>query len=197
MSLFIAFEGLDGSGLSTQSELLRDFLRKNNKDVLLTKEQTDGVIGGLIKSTLKRHFSTSPLSLQFLFTADRAHHLNSEIEPALDEGKIVISDRYIFSTIAFGGLNLDIDFLKTINSKFKAPDITFIIDTPPEVCFERLKRSRFHLELFEDMQKTQKIRENYLSLKDFFPNVYVINGNRNQEEIAEEVQKIVISKLHG
>lgn len=168
-----------------------------NKDVMLTKEQTDGVVGGLIKSTLKRHFSTSPLSLQLLFTADRAHHLNTEIEPALNDGKVVISDRYIFSTIAFGGLNLDMDFLKAINSKFKAPDITFIIDTPPEVCFDRLKKSRFHLELFEDMQKTHKIRENYLSLKNFFPNVYVINGNRSVEEISEEIQNIVISKLQG
>ena len=195
MSLFIVFEGLDGCGISTQAVLLRDFLKTKGKDVLLTKEQTDGAIGGLLKATLKEHFSTSPLTLQFLFVADRAHHLDTEIEPALKEGKIVISDRYIFSTIAFGGLNIDMEFLKMINSKFRKPDLTFVIDAPPEVCLERLKKSRFHLELFEDLKKTKKVRENYLSLKDYFPDVHIIDGNRIIEEVAEDVQKIVLSKL--
>lgn len=195
VGLFIVFEGLDGAGLSTQAQKLKDFLLKRGKDVILTKEQTDGVIGGLIKSILKKEFSVSPLALQLLFTADRAHHLYSEIEPALKKGKIVICDRYIFSTLAFGALNVDIEFLKYINSKFRKPDLTFIIDTPPEVCLERLKKTRFHLELFEDKEKTKKIRENFLSLKNYFPNVFVINGNRSIDEIAKDIQKIVVKKL--
>ena len=191
--MFIVFEGLDGSGLSTQSLMLRDYFMDKGKDVMHTKEQTDGFIGGLIKAGLKHQWKTSPRGLQLLFTADRAHHLFAEIEPALDIGKIVISDRYIFSTLAFGGINVDMDFLKQINSKFKKPDITFIIDTPPETCLERIKRTRFqHLELFE---KIEKIRENYLSLKDYFPNVYIINGNRPKEEVFEEIKKIVEEKL--
>lgn len=195
MSLFIVFEGLDGAGLSTQAQLLKEFLLKKGKNAVLTKEQTDGAIGGLIKSILKKEFSVSPLALQLLFTADRAHHLASEIEPALKEGKFVICDRYIFSTLAFGSLSVDMDFLKYINSKFRKPDLTFIIDTPPEVCLERLKKVRFHLELFENKGTNEKIRENYLALKNYFPNVRIIKGDRSISEIAKDIQKIVLSKL--
>ncbi|MFQ6020885.1 MAG: dTMP kinase [Candidatus Aenigmatarchaeota archaeon] len=192
---FIVFEGLDGSGLSTQAIMLRDYLVSKNKSVLLTKEQTDAMIGGLIKSFLRKEAKTSPEGLQLLFAADRAHHLVNEIEPALKEGKIVISDRYIFSTLAFGSLDGDMEFLKYINSKFRKPDLTFIIDTPPEVCLERIAKTRFHLELFEQKEKLEHVRKTYLSLKDYFPNVFIIDGNRRKEEVFESIRKIVDNKL--
>lgn len=188
---FIAIEGLDGSGLSTQASMLKGYLMKKGKEVILTKEQTDGVIGGLIKSSLKKDFKTSPLALQFLFVADRNHHLETEIEPALREGKIVISDRYLFSTLAFGALDIDMRFLKLINLKFRKPDLTFILDCPPEVCLSRISKERFHLELFEEKEKMEKIRRNYLSLKNYFPNVYVIEANKSKEEVFEDIRKIV------
>ncbi len=194
--MFIVFEGLDGSGLSTHAELLKKSLTEKGKQVVLTKEQTVNFIGGIIKSVLRKDMRISPLTLQLLFTADRAHHLFSEIEPELEKGRIVISDRYIFSTLAFGGLDLDIEFLKQINSKFRTPDLTFVIDVPPEVCLERIRKARFeHLELFEGKEKFEKVRENFLSLKNYFPNVHVINGNRPIEEVAEEIQQIVLKKL--
>jgi dTMP kinase len=71
----------------------------------------------------------------------------------------------------------------------------FIIDVPPEVCLERIKKSRPNFELFEDLTKSKRIRENYLSLKNYFPNVHAIDGNRKIEEVADEVQKIVLGKL--
>ena len=94
---FIVFEGLDGSGLSTQSTMLKEYLLKIGRKTVLTKEQTDNFIGGLIKSSLKEQIRISPLTLQLMFVADRSHHLDSEIEPALKEGKIVISDRYLLT----------------------------------------------------------------------------------------------------
>jgi len=190
--MFIVFEGLDGSGQSTQATMLRDYLVSKGKQVVLTKEQTDGIIGGFIKSSLKKEWQVSPLALQLLFVADRAHHLDKEIKPSLDEGKIVICDRYIFSTLAFGGLNIDADFLKNINSKFLKPDITFILDVPTEVCLERIHSSRVsHLELFEKKSKMDKVRRNYLSLKNFFPNVFVINGYRTKEEVFANIKDVV------
>ena len=176
---FIVFEGLDGSGLSTQSFELRNFLMKQGKQVVLTKEQTDGLIGGLIKSCLKKEWKTSLLALQLLFTADRAHHLSNEIEPALAEGKFIISDRYFFSTIAFGGLQIEKEFLKKINSKFRVPDITFIMDCPPEVCLERIGKGRFSRELFEEKEKMEKIRENYRELAKEFPNAHIVSNHFN------------------
>jgi len=188
--LLIAFEGLDGSGLSTQANLLRNYLAEK-VPVILTKEQTDGSIGGLIKSSLRDEFKTSPLALQLLFAADRAHHLATEIEPALKEGKTVICDRYILSSIAFGSLGVDMEFMKEMNSKFREPDLTFIIDTEPKECLERIKRSRFHLELFEDEEKFIEIRKNFLSIKDMFSNTHIIDGNRKIEEVFEDIKKPV------
>jgi len=193
---FIVFEGLDGSGLSTQALMLRDWLITKGNNVVVTKEQTDGAVGGLIKSCLKHEWKTSPLALQLLFVADRAHHLATEIEPALAEGKNVICDRYVFSTLAFGALGVDIEFLKTINSKFRIPDITFIIDCLPDVCLQRIGKSRFsHTELFEEKGKFEKVRATYHSLVKFWPNVYVIDGNRPKDVIFAEIRKI--AEKHG
>lgn len=193
---FIVFEGIDGSGLSTQSKILKDFLVSLGKDVVLTKEpQTNSRIGELIKRILRKELSVSPLTLQFLFCADRAHHLTTEVEPEMEKGKTVISDRYFFSTIAFGSLGIDKEFLKILSSKFRIPDLTFILDVPPEVCLERIKKSRDSTELFEDLKKSKKIRQNFLELKDEFPNIFVIDGNRKIEDVAKEIQKIVVSKI--
>lgn len=193
---FIVFEGLDGSGLSTHAEILKEFLKRDGRPAILTKEQTITMIGGLIKSVLRKEITTSSLALQLLFVADRAHHLFSEVEPALKEGKIVISDRYIFSTIAFGSLDIDMDFLKSINSKFRVPDLTFIIDASPEICLKRISEQRLsHLELFEQKEKLEKIRNNYMKLKDYFPNVYIINSNRPIEEVAKEIREIALKSI--
>jgi dTMP kinase len=189
-ALLIAFDGLDGSGLSTQANLLRNYLADKGVPVILTKEQTDGSIGGLIKSSLRAEWKTSPLALQLLFAADRAHHLASEIEPSLEEGKTVICDRYILSSLAFGSLNIDMEFMKSINSKFRLPDMTFIINTDPKECLSRIKKSRFHVELFEDEKKLTEIRKNFLSIKNMFPDTYVIDGNRKIEEVFSEIRKI-------
>lgn len=195
--MFIVFEGLDGSGQSTQADLLRDYLATVlGKRTVLTKEQTDGIIGGFIKSCLKKEWSVSPLTLQLLFAADRAHHLSKEIEPALNEGKIVISDRYFFSSFAFGSLNVDIKCLKEINSQFRNPDLSFFLDVPPEVCLERIWHSRVsHLELFEQREKMEQVQQNYLALAKEFKNFHVIDGNRPKEEVFEEIRKIVDKKL--
>ncbi|MHA2339887.1 MAG: dTMP kinase [Candidatus Hodarchaeales archaeon] len=192
---FIVFEGVDGSGLSTHSRLLKEYLLKKGKTVIQTKEQTDGAIGGLIKSCLKKEWKSSPLALKLLFTADRAHHLANEIEPALEQDKIVICDRYIFSTIAFGALGVDEEFLKTINSKFRKPDLTFIMNCPADVCLKRIGEERFSQELFEEKEKMEKIRDNYLSLKDYFPDVFVVDTNRPKEEVFEEIKKVVDAKI--
>ncbi len=189
--LFIAFEGLDGSGLSTQAGTLRNYLLDKGVSVVLTKEETDGLIGGIIKSCLKKEWKTDPLTVQMLFVADRSHHLQSMIEPALKEGKSVITDRYVLSTLAFGCINLDMEFLKALNSKFRAPDYTFIIDVPPEICLDRIRRGRFSVELFEERNKLEKIRANYQRLKDFFPNTHFIDGNRDRAEVFEDIKKVL------
>lgn len=193
--MFIVIEGIDGAGLSTQAKLLKEFLVSKGKRVLLTKEPTDTAIGGFVKSILRGEFKVNSLTLQLLFTADRAHHLESEIEPALEKNIIVVCDRYFFSTFAFGGLDVDVNFLKKINEKFRLPDITIIIDVPPEVAAERIKKSRLHTELFENLEKAAKVRENYLRLAEEYENVFIVDGNREVDVVAKEIHSIVGSRI--
>lgn len=190
--MLIVFEGADGSGLSTQSSMLKEFLEKNH-EVLITKEPTENPIGKLIRAVLKKEISISPVALQLLFTADRAQHLK-ELETEMKR-KIVIMDRYILSTLAFGALEVDIGFLKKINSNFPKPDMTFIILTSPEECMKRIDNSRPSRELFEERGKSKKIRDNYMAMKDFYPNIFLINGNHEKGVIFSEIRKIVESRI--
>jgi len=190
--LFIVIEGPDGSGQSTQTELLERWFKKKNRRVLVTKEPTNSLTGGIIRSILKKEWQVDMKTLQLLFAADRAHHLRTEIEPFLNKGIDVISDRYVLSTLAFGSLEEDLDWLKEINSKFPVPDLTFILNVPGKVCAERIARSRFSFEIFETADKLEKIRNNYLGVKGYHKNTHVIVGDeRNLEEIHREIAGIV------
>jgi len=193
---FIVFEGIDGAGLTTQSKLLEEYLKGKKYDVVLTKEPTNNLIGGLIRAALKKEWSTSNRTLQLLFSADRAHHLEKEIFPALESGKIVISDRYFISTIAYGMVELEKDWLKELNSRFILPDIIFIIDVPAEVAIERIKSSRFGFELFEERERLEKIRNNFIELSKEYENCFVIDGSKSIEDVHNEIVKITKEKLN-
>lgn len=187
----IVIEGLDGSGLTTQATLLRNYFMSKNKTTLLTKEPTEGLIGGLIKACLRKEWKTTPLTLQTLFAADRNHHLETEIIPSLKQGKTVICDRYILSSLAFGVIDVPIKTLNQLNKDFPKPNMTFIIDTQPKICIERIKRSRPHVEIYEEEQKLQQIRRNFLTLKNYFPETYMIDGNREPDKVFEDIQRVV------
>lgn len=190
--IFIVLEGPDGSGQSTQTELLARWFKKNNRRVFVTKEPTNSLIGGIIRSILKKEWQVDMKTLQLLFAADRAYHLRAEIEPFLKKGIDVISDRYILSTLAFGSLEEELEWLKGINSKFLEPDLTFILNVPGKVCAERIARSRFSFEIFETADKLEKIRKNYLGLKNYHKNTHVIIGDgRKSEEVHREIVGIV------
>ncbi len=191
---FIVFEGLDGSGITTQATLLRNSLIAKDREVVLTKEPTDGLIGGLIKSSLRHEWKTNPLTLQTLFAADRAHHLVTEIEPALKKNKIVICDRYIMSSLAFGSLNVSMEIIKQLNAHFLKPHMTVVIDTHPKICMERMKKGRHHVEMFEEEHKLTQIRQNLIALKKYFPETYFIDGNRRPEEVHDDVKKLLSIK---
>jgi len=188
---FIVFEGIDGAGLTTQANLLENYLKSKGYDVILTKEPTNNLIGGLIRAALKKEWITSNKTLQLLFSADRAHHLEREIIPALEKGKIVISDRYFLSTIAYGMIEVEKDWLKALNSKFLIPDIIFILDLPVEIALERIGKNRFGFELFEEKGKLEKIRRNFIELSKEYNNCFIIDASKSIEEVHENIKKIV------
>jgi len=189
---FIVFEGLDGSGSTTQAQMLAAYLKGEKKEVHLTKEPTNYLIGGLVRSWLASDWSSSPICLQLLFTADRAHHLEKEVIPLLKRGVYVISDRYFLSTLAFGAVEIpDRQWLKDINRNFLLPDITLLLKVRPKVCIERITAGRHHFELFEREKTLEKVSKNYDDFaKDFSP-VASINGEKSKDEVFAEIKKLV------
>ena len=194
--MFIAFEGLDGSGSSTQSRYLTERLEKNGYATHLTKEPTSNThIGKMIREILQHKWKISPEGFQLLFSADRAEHLKNEIQPALNNGQIVITDRYLFSTIAYGALDVDFDWLVEISKNFPIPDITFLNKIDPSECIKRISGRGGDAELFEKHDKLTKVWENYEKLLDMYTNIHVIDTNKSIEECDDEIWEIISEKL--
>ncbi len=190
--MFIAFEGLDGSGSSSQAKLLAERLERAGGKVLVTKEPTsDTPTGKLIRSVLQHQQKMNPKELQQLFTEDRAEHLKNVIEPALASGATVITDRYLFSTLAYGALEVEWDWLKGLNQNFRLPDITFLLKLQPAECLRRIAARGTKLEFFERGDKLARIWKNYERVAQEFPNIHVINSNRPMEEVGANIWMII------
>jgi dTMP kinase len=189
--IFIAMEGLDGSGQSTQAEKLAQFLREEGIPVKEEKEPTDNLVGGLIRGQLSGAWDSEPECLQLLFAADRSHHLETEILPALQEGYVVIVDRYMFSSLAYGAMDLELDWLQEINKLFPVPDITFFIDVPPDTCLERMQRNRFSLELFEKRQLLKQVAAKYEEIIPQYDSIHRIDADKS----IERVHYAILSEL--
>jgi len=187
---FIVFEGLDGSGTTTQANLLFEYFKKQGKKVYLTGEPTRSLIGGLIEGQISGDWKSSPGCLQLLFTADRAYHLEKGIISLLKKGITVICTRYILSTLAYGSIDIkDTQWLINLNKKFIWPDITFLLKVSPKICIQRIKKERFHKELFEKEEKLKKVYKNYLKFAKKFKNIYIIDGEKPIKEVGEEIKK--------
>ncbi len=189
---FIVFEGLDGSGQSTQAKLLKAYLQRQGKKVLLTKEPTRWTAAGKkIKAVLEEKIKTDSLKLQELFVRDRAEHLKKEIIPALKKGKIVISDRYFLSTLAFGWVDVRLQKLIDMNKDFMLPDFIFWLRVKPEECLRRIKLRGEEIKLFEKLGKLQKVFKNYQKIRRIFKGIISVNGERPIDKIHKEIASVL------
>ena len=204
---FIVIEGTDGSGTTTQAERLEKKLRDEGREVYLTKEPTDGPAGAMIRLALAGRLvhskdvaelqSFEPHTLALLFAADRMDHLHTDIIPKLKIGVTVISDRYYLSSYAFQGLNVDIEWLQKINSHCLRPDFTIFLNVDSAICYKRIQRRRWHVELFEEQAKIEEVRQNYLRVIQHLiwqgENIVIIDGNQSisiiHQQIFREVEK--------
>lgn len=187
---FIDVEGLDGSGITTQAELIRKALMADGLEVHVTKEPTDNMIGGLIRGALSGVYKLPPEALQLLFVADRSHHIEREVVPILNNGKILLTDRFLWSTVAFGSVGLSRRWLLQLHHYCFLPDLSIFLRVLPKVCVERLKSDRFDFELFEEEDKLWKAWNTYEWLAKKFPEaITIVNGERKPKEVLKEILK--------
>lgn len=191
--LFVVIEGLDGAGATTQVTLLSDRLRQDDLRAFPTKEPTGNVIGGLIRGALTGFYELPAQAIQLLFVADRLLHLKREIIPMLQNDHIVICDRYIWSTVAFGSVDIrNRRWLLSLNRYCFLPDISIFLEVPPKECLKRLKEDRFDFELFEEEHKLWKVWETYVWLqKKFKDEITVIDGTGSPDKIHDQISSLV------
>jgi dTMP kinase len=185
---FVCIEGLDGSGKSTQARLLAERLQKTRR-VLLTVEPSRGRIGTFIRqSYLYGENRLSSVVEALLFAADRVDHVQNEIVPALETGDVVISDRYVYSSLAYqGAAGLSLEWIEKVNSHALRPDIALFLDVDLGTVMKRLKPRK---SVMENLETQEKVRRFYLDLVKAGL-LRRVDGNRVGSEIAEETFSIV------
>lgn len=199
---FIVLEGIDGCGKSTQVARLASLIFGMNKDydVHVTREPT--VKGRMIRDKMRRCSNIRKDAEWYTesFIKDRAEHINEVISPNLNMGSHVICDRFKYSTFAYQhALGVSIEKIRAMH-KDKCnectPDLVIIIDCPVKVAQERIKERKS--DKFDgNLRLQEKVRENYLKMKNLFPNerIKIVDGNRPLEEVSEEVEKLVSKTL--
>lgn len=201
--LYIALEGIDGSGKTTQIDKLYDYFTAQGKEVVRTREprKNDGLIGELIQKILHGKTQIPPVAFQYLFSADREMHHTDVILPALASGKIVLSDRCFWSAIPYGimdrGGNLDentAQYMLVAQSilsqyhQFTIPDMTLYLDIPLDKAMQRITEGNETKEIYEDKAVLEKTIKGYNWLLQKFPDEFkVINATRSVGEVTEEI----------
>jgi len=189
----IAVEGLDGSGKTTQACLLVEALRKEGFKAYYTCEPTQWRVGDLIRLHVAKAKRRAPVYEALLFAADRYEHLAREIRPRLRKGYIVVSDRYVYSSLAYQGASgVSLQWLRNINFFAPKPDLTLLLDLPPE---EALKRKKGKLKAtFESLTFQRKVRKMYLRLAEE-EGFLVFDGLKPVETLHREIFKAVSERL--
>jgi dTMP kinase len=195
--VFIAFEGGEGSGKSTQAELLKKYLTGIGEEVVLTREPGGTLLGKELREILLNPETgeISPRAEALLYAADRAHHVYSLIEPALTRGDIVITDRYLDSSIAYQGAGRilqpnEVARISRWATDSLTPNLTFILDLPAEIGLSRLE-SIDRLEQ-EPLAFHERVRREFLNLANVDPERYfVVDATQSSEAIAHQIQERV------
>jgi dTMP kinase len=192
---FIVVEGLDGSGISTQIARLRRWLANRGVTVEVTKEPSPGPLGAVIRQAIEGRIALDEKVLALAFAADRLDHLENHVKGIrqhLDAGRWVICDRYVLSSLAYqGAADVDRDWLLAINRFALEPDVTIFIETPAEVCAERIELRSSSLELYHDVRQLEKVQQVYRqALADgrLTGSLIRVNGHQKEEAVFRELE---------
>lgn len=201
--LYVALEGVDGSGKTTQAVSLAEYFKSKGKSVVLTREpRKEGIIGEIVQKVLTGKIKMPSVGLQYLFSTERVLHHEDTIIPALKAGKIVLSDRCLWSAIVYGILDRhggkydykSADFLLMAHSvlsmyhQFIIPNHTFYLRVSLETSIARIAKKDDVKEIYEDREKLKRVVEGYDWLSKKFKNeITAIDGNRSVEEVTRNI----------
>ena len=195
---FIVFEGIDGAGTSTQ---IKKICEKNPQKFFQTAEPTSLETGKFLRRMLGGEFSVDEKTNSFLFAADRAEHLygkNGIIEQ-INNGKTVISDRYLFSSLAYQSISCGEELPKLLNSTFPLPEILFFFEIDPEISLKRVDSRNEKKEIYEKIETQKKIALEYEKIISEYENnpsctmkIIRIDATKSIEEISDIISKIIL-----
>lgn len=195
--LFITFEGADGCGKTTQINMLKNYLENQGYQVVLTREPGAKGLGEKVREILLNYEGTvSDRCESFLFLADRAQNIDIIVNPAVNEGKIVLCDRHIDSTVAYQGYGrgLDIGRIKMLNNiatNGRKPDLTIVFDIDVETSMQRVGKNKDRMES-AGIEFHNRVRDGYLKIAKEEPErIKVVNSIQTVNDVFEEVKKIV------
>jgi dTMP kinase len=187
----IVLEGIDGSGTTTQA--LR--LARHFGDMHVTHEPSDGPVGLLIRQVLRGDYAPfDHTALALLFAADRRDHLRREIEPRLEKGEHVITDRYLLSSLVYQSLFVDIEFVRGINAKLRQPDLTLLLRVPVDVAMDRRLTRGQPDELFDPIEQQKRIAAHYEVLAEKMKdehNLRYVDGGRDADLVFDDLVREV------
>lgn len=195
---FIVIEGIDGSGTTLQTRAVADWLTARGHRVLETREPSTGAIGALARQRLRVDADAAPVTLALLFAADRLDHIAREVAPALAAGFVVLSDRYLMSSLAYQALDCDPQWIRQINRHAPAPDLTLVLDVPADVAFARAQRRTADggsvAERFDALAVQRRLADHYRGLHgdpDLGPMV-VVDGDRPPEVVTDALAQALL-----
>jgi dTMP kinase len=194
--VLIVFDGIDGTGKTTQAKRLLETLKKNGFNAVYFREPSDSQWGREIKQKAALAGSLSAEEELELFQKDRKENVAKNLKPALEQNKIVVLDRYYYSTIAYqGARGIDPLMIRKMNEEFAVkPDLVFILDITPREGLRRIEKNRKEKDLlFEQEDYLEKVRKIFRSFKD--RNIFHIDAFRSEEDIYMEIDNIVCDFL--
>ncbi len=200
--LLVVIEGIDGSGTTTQAELVVEWLAARGHATVLTREPTGGPVGRLIRQALRRELTNeagASMSLDFrtmalLFAADRSDHNRRLIEPSLAAGKLVVSDRYTLSSLLYQSLTAPdgrdwLPWLRQINGTARKPDLTVVLNVPAQAAAERRAQRGEASELYEVEELQQRLAQGYANAHELLSDEPLehLDGNRSVEVVQADI----------
>ncbi len=194
---FIAFEGLDGSGTTTQAKRLVERLEQAGAAAVYTYEPSAFLPGATIRRLLAREEPVHPTTMAFLYAADRNEHLfrdKTGVVALLERGKSVVTDRYLFSSLAYQGSEADREFVRTLNERFPLPEHLVYLDVDPDTAIRRTVQ-RGEADIYENLNVQRRVAAAYEAVLDEFSGsgmaVHRIDGNAGQDEVFASIWRAI------